>query len=105
MENQDSHAEMGVNGQCLQPLCLHVWVICHNGVCMHGLAVASHPGLRSFSDYTLLVPRLASPRDTYIRTHAGKGSRRHDHWGSLMFAPIRVTLHYVMCVPLSSFPL
>ncbi len=38
VENQDSHAKMGVNGQSVQPLCLpaicmHLWVFCQ--WCMH----------------------------------------------------------------------
>ncbi len=51
VENQDSHAKMGVNGQCVQPLfACYVYAIvgvCHAFVgvlsmvyiCIHGLAV------------------------------------------------------------------
>ncbi len=52
VDNQDSHAKKGVNGQCVQLLCLptwkgdnctymHVWQFCHDQwcECVHGLAV------------------------------------------------------------------
>ncbi len=50
LENQDSHAKMGVNGQCMQPLCLpawegdnctytHVWVLCQ--WCVHAIDVVN----------------------------------------------------------------
>ncbi len=41
VENQDSHAKMGANGQCVQPLCLPASICgCFvNGVCIYGLGV------------------------------------------------------------------
>ncbi len=55
IENQDSHARMSVNSQCMQPLCLPAICICGcfvNGVCIQGLAVVEAlfcGGLRGFT--------------------------------------------------------
>ncbi len=44
VENEDSHAKMGVNSQCVQPLCCLLYV------CIHGLAVVEAcGGLQGFT--------------------------------------------------------
>ncbi len=58
VENQDSHAKMGVNGQCVQPLCLpaicmHLWVICQ--WCMHSWSCCCRGFVEAYRDLLELV--------------------------------------------------